>query len=103
MLGHVLRKRAPNLDGKVRHLQKQIYYMRVISSEDMDSLSIDQLSYIRALWCPYRVSPQTSSYNKFLLNSCPANVFLLFLSPNTLIYFILNVTLVVQFSMIKTP
>ena len=37
MLEHVLRKRDPHLGGMAEYLQKQIYDMRVISSEDLAS------------------------------------------------------------------
>ena len=37
MIEDVFQKRAPHLCGKAEYLQKNIYYLRVISSEDLDS------------------------------------------------------------------
>ena len=96
ILKHALCRRAPHIGGKEEDLQKQIYDRRVISSENLEFLSTDQPCYIRTFSFPERMSPQTSSLNKFLPNSCPNKVLLLFLTPNTLIYFIFNVNVVVH-------
>ena len=65
-------------------------------------LSIEQPSSIRALSCPDMMFTQTSSLNKFLPNSRPSKVFILFLAHNTPTYFNFNINVVVQFSMINT-
>ena len=66
-------------------------------------LSSGQTSYILIISFPNRMSPQTSSLDNLLPDSCPANIFLLLSAPSDLIFFIFNANVVIKFSQKKNP
>ena len=103
MLGHDLRKRAPHLGGKAEDIQKMSMICESSIQNTLPLLSTGQPYSISTLSFPERMFTQTSSLNKFLPNSCPSKILLLFLETSTPVFFIFYVNVVVQFSMKKTP
>ena len=66
-------------------------------------LSTGRTFYVRTLSFPDRMFLETSYLNKFLPNSLPVKVFLLFLETSTPVFLIFNFNVVVRFSITKTP
>ena len=93
----------PHIGGKTDYLQKQIYDLQVISSEYM-AYFINRAAILHKniILLIHYVSPNLL-FEKVLNQIMACQGFILFLEPNTLISFIFNVNVDVQFYIIKNP
>ena len=97
MLEHVLRKRSPHLGGKAEDLQKHIYDMHNIYSEYMESfINISAILHKNIIFSKKDVYPKLLFEQVFTQNMAWQG-FPPLLAPNTPIYFIFNINVVIQF------
>ena len=103
MLKHILRKRFPHIGDKLEDMQKQIYDMKIISSEDLASfINRAAILHNKCVLSRQDVSPNLL-FKQFFTKLMACQGFLLFLAPSTQIFFIFNANVVVKLSMTKIP